>query len=63
VAEDITITAAILSALIILKDAFFQFFGSKGERQMDTLIEALIEEQRTLNTRIKERLDELRSRQ
>lgn len=61
-ADDLTVTAAILSALIILKEAFFQFWGSKTERQVDRLIEAIIAEQRTLNERLRELLQELATR-
>ena len=59
--ENITITAAVLSALILLKDAFFQFVGSKTERQVDELIKALVDEQRALNGHIRDLVNRLGS--
>jgi hypothetical protein len=57
--ENITIATAALSALVLFKEAFFQFVGSKNERQVDRVIEAFVEEQRTLNAHIAILVDRL----
>ena len=60
--EPLTITAAILSCLIIAKEAFFEFVGSKTERQVDRLISGLIAEQEQLNEHLGELIAEMRAR-